>query len=117
MSSASFKPTENQGAGACCSTGTATASAIKPAARLSPRSKGKRNSPDRIASDSNRGFLSFTFLWEDNPDAQKPKRHYDFSANHHLFLNHFRCPVCGANRLAARREDAARPDRPKEAAD
>src|SRR6267378_809854 len=121
MSSASFKPGERtaiRGAGACCSRGTATASARKPAARLSPRSKKKRNSRGRsIASDANRGFRAFTFLWEDNPEAQKPKRHYDFSANQHLFLNHSRCPGYGARRLAARGQDAARPNRSKKAAD
>src|SRR5882724_3684824 len=120
MSSASFKPGEKRtitGAGTCGSIGTATASARKPAARLRPASKRKRNSPRcGIAWNSNRGFRSFTFLWEDNPDVQKPKTHYDLPANDHLFLNHFRCPICGSPRLAARRSDAPRPTRAKKTA-
>src|SRR5712692_7891831 len=97
--------------------GTATASARKPAARLSPASKRKRNKLRcGIAGDSNRGFRSFTFLWEDNPDVQKPKGHYDFPANHHAFLNHFLCLICTPPRLAARSGDAARPSRAKKAA-
>src|SRR6267378_6054599 len=113
MSSASLRPGEKsaiRGAGTCGSMGTATARARKPAAKLSPASKRKRNSPRcGIAWNSNRGFRSFTFLWEDNPDVQKPKGHYDFPANHHVYLNHFRCLICGPARLAARGGDAARP--------
>src|SRR6266436_2286180 len=121
MSSASFKPGEKRairGAGTCGSMGTATASARKPAARLSPASKRKRNKLRcGIAGDSNRGFRSVTFLWEDNPDVQKPKGHYDLPANHHLFLNDFRCLICGAPRLASRGGDTARPIRAKKTAD
>src|SRR6266404_2961215 len=121
MSSASFKPGEKRairGAGTCGSMGTATASARKPAARLSPASKRKRNKLRcGIARDSNRGFRSFTFLWEDNPDVQKPREHYDFPTNHHLFLKHFRCRICGTSWLAARGGDTARPARTKKATD
>src|SRR5258708_23826362 len=120
MSSASFRPGEKRairGAGTCGSMGTAIASARKPEARLSPVNKRKRNSPRCvIAGDSNRGFRSFTFLWEDNPDVQKPKGHYDFPANHHLFLNPFRCLICRAPRLAPLGEDAAGPIHAKKAA-
>src|SRR5882672_1091380 len=120
MSSASFKPGEKRairGAGTCGSTGTAIASARKPAARLSPTSRRKRNSPGcGIAGDLNRGFRLFTFLWEDNPDVQKPKEHSDLLANHHVFLNPFRCPICCAHRLAARGEDAAGPNDAKKTA-
>src|SRR5882762_2733415 len=77
MSSASLRPGEKRairGAGTCASTGTATASARKPAAKLSPASKRKRNSPRcGIAGDSNRGFRSFTFLWEDIRMSKKQK--------------------------------------------
>src|SRR6266850_28644 len=120
MSSASFKPGEKRaikGAGTCGSMGMATASARKPAVRLSPASKRKRNSPRcGIAGDLNRGFRLFTFLWEDNPDVQKPKGHCDFPGNHLLFLNPFRCPICCAHRLAARGEDAAGPNDAKKTA-
>src|SRR6266851_8691197 len=121
MSSASLRPGEKRairGAGTCGSMGTATARARKPAARLSPASKRKRNSPRcGIAGNSNRGFRSFTFLWEDNPDVQKSKEHSDFPANHHVFLNHFRCLICSPSRLAARGGDTARPARTKKATD
>src|SRR2546426_681377 len=120
MSSASLRPGEKRtitGAGTCGSIGTAIARARKPAARLRPASKRKRNSPRcGIAWNSNRGFRSFTFLWEDNPDVQKPKDHSDLPTNHHVFLNHYRCRVCGAPRLAARGSDAARPSRAKKTA-
>src|SRR6266852_8166502 len=121
MSSASLRPGEKRairGAGTCGSMGTATASARKPAARLSPASTRKRNSPRcGIAGNSNRGFRSFTFLWEDNPDVQKSKEHSDFPANHHVFLNHFRCLICSPSWLAARGGDTARPARTKKATD
>src|SRR5882672_12839245 len=121
MSSASFKPGEKRairGAGTCGSMGTATARARKPAARLSPASKRKRNSPRcGIAWNSNRGFRSFTFLWEDNPDVQKSKEHSDFLANHHVFLNYARCRICGTSWLAARGGDTARPACTKKATD
>src|SRR5882762_10316382 len=104
MSSASFKPGEKRairGEGTCASTGTATASARKPAAKLSPASKRKRNSPRcGIAGHSNRGFRSFTVLWEDNPDVQKPSEHYDFPADHHVFLNHSLYLISSPPRLA-----------------
>src|SRR2546426_7345336 len=121
MSSASLRPGEKRairGAGTCASTGTATASARKPAVRLSPASRRKRNKLRcGIAADSNRGFRSFTYLWEDNPDVQKPKEHSDFPANLHVFLNHFCCLICGAPRLAARGEGAGGPECPKKATD
>src|SRR6267143_6773064 len=120
MSSASFKPGEKRairGEGTCASTGTATASARNPAARLSPASKRKRNGPRcGIAGDSNRGFRSFTVLWEDNRDVQKPCGHYDFPVDHRVFLNHFLFLICSATRLAARGGDAARPARAKKTA-
>src|SRR6266403_6366793 len=121
MSSASLRPGEKRairGAGTCGSMGTATARASKPAARLRPASKRKRKSPRcGIAWNSNRGFRSFTFLWEDNPDVQKPKDHSDLPANHHVFLNHFRCLICSPSRLAAPGGDAAGPDCPKKTTD
>src|SRR6266850_4806967 len=121
MSSASFKPGEKRairGAGTCGSTGTAIASARKPAARLSPTSRRKRNSPGcGIAGDSIRGFRSVTFLWEDNPDVQKPKEHSDLLAKHHVFLNHFRCLICGAPRQATRGGGTAEPEWSKKATD
>src|SRR6267142_5759991 len=121
MSSASFKPGEKRairGAGTWGSMGTATASARRPAAKLSPTSKRKRKSPRcGIAWNSNRGFRSFTFLWEDNPDVQKPKDHSGLPANHHVFLNHFRCLIYSPSRLAARGGDTARPARTKKATD
>src|SRR6267378_7501002 len=97
MSSASFKPGEKRairGAGTCGSVGTATARARKPAARLSPTSKRK---PDKLrcgmAIDFSRGFRAFPFLWEDNPDVQTPKEHFDFPPNHHVFLDPFHSPL------------------------
>src|SRR6267143_5639439 len=115
MSSASLRPGEKRairGEGTCASTGTATASARNPAARLSPASKRKRNGPRcGIADDSNRGFRSFTVLWEDNPDDQKPSEHYGFAADQRVFLNHSLCLICSSPGLAARSGDAARPTR------